>query len=255
METSNNEEVMALIGIEFKTELKQPLRRPTHHLKPFLNLQLVYPQSLEVAESWNWDVISLTLMWRQALWTKGKHFTIPSDHVSSGDVRVIRHPKWLLQRIEEPNDHSLHRQWWGRFRSTPKPKLAWIWWPSTKNSGHFDGLKVCIVGDLDHHVAKSNATCKLKRLGATPLHFAGPDEWRSAEFEDIEPFVTIDEVISSGCDDVLRATRTSWLRIIKENYHRLHGLTQERYRPVWKIQRILMHPAPVNRDVEIATTW
>ena len=31
----------------------------------------------------------------------------------------------------------------------------------------------------------------------------------------------------------------------KENYHRLHGLTQERYDR-------MMHPAPVNRDVEIA---
>ena len=37
----------------------------------------------------------------------------------------------------------------------------------------------------------------------------------------------------------------------KENYHRLHGLTQERYDHM-KDTAILMHPAPVNRDVEIA---
>ena len=37
----------------------------------------------------------------------------------------------------------------------------------------------------------------------------------------------------------------------KENYHRLHGLTQERYDRM-KDTAILMHPAPVNRDVEIA---
>ena len=37
----------------------------------------------------------------------------------------------------------------------------------------------------------------------------------------------------------------------KENYHRLHGLTQERYERM-KDTAILMHPAPVNRDVEIA---
>ena len=38
---------------------------------------------------------------------------------------------------------------------------------------------------------------------------------------------------------------------LKENYHRLHGLTQERYDRM-KDTAILMHPAPVNRDVEIA---
>ena len=37
----------------------------------------------------------------------------------------------------------------------------------------------------------------------------------------------------------------------KENYHIQHGLTQERYDRL-KEKAILMHPAPVNRDVEIA---
>ncbi len=36
----------------------------------------------------------------------------------------------------------------------------------------------------------------------------------------------------------------------KENYHRLHGLTQERYDRM-KDTATLMHPAPVNPDVEI----
>ena len=37
----------------------------------------------------------------------------------------------------------------------------------------------------------------------------------------------------------------------KEDYHAQHGLTQERYDRM-KDTAILMHPAPVNRDVEIA---
>ncbi len=37
----------------------------------------------------------------------------------------------------------------------------------------------------------------------------------------------------------------------KEGYHTQHGLTQERYDRL-KEKAILMHPAPVNRDVEIA---
>ena len=37
----------------------------------------------------------------------------------------------------------------------------------------------------------------------------------------------------------------------KEDYHALYGLTEERYAKLAD-QAIIMHPAPVNRDVEIA---
>ena len=37
----------------------------------------------------------------------------------------------------------------------------------------------------------------------------------------------------------------------KESYHQLHGLTPKRYHKLKK-HAIIMHPAPVNRDVEIA---
>ena len=37
----------------------------------------------------------------------------------------------------------------------------------------------------------------------------------------------------------------------KENYHKNYGLTEERYKKL-KEGTIIMHPAPVNRDVEIA---
>ena len=94
----------------------------------------------------------------------------------------------------------------------------------------------------------------LKRLGAE-LYFAGPEEWRSQEFADYGKFVTIDEVIEEV--DVMMFLRVQHERhdyesiFSKENYHRLHGLTQERYDRM-KDTAILMHPAPVNRDVEIA---
>ena len=38
----------------------------------------------------------------------------------------------------------------------------------------------------------------------------------------------------------------------KETYHNRYGLTQERYNRL-KPSAIIMHPAPVNRDVEIAS--
>ena len=40
-----------------------------------------------------------------------------------------------------------------------------------------------------------NQICKSWNVWEATLYFAGPDEWRSAEFEDYGSFVTIDEVI------------------------------------------------------------
>ncbi|KXU13763.1 Aspartate carbamoyltransferase [Streptococcus oralis] len=120
--------------------------------------------------------------------------------------------------------------------------------------GHFEGLKIAITGDLNHsRVAKSNMQI-LKRLGAE-LFFAGPEEWRSQEFADYGNFVTIDEIIDQV--DVMMFLRVQHERhesgtsFSKEDYHAKHGLTQERYERL-KEKAILMHPAPVNRDVEIA---
>ena len=171
------------------------------------------------------------------------------------DVCVIRHPEvdYYKELIESPTittsivnggDGS------GQHPSQSLLDLMTIY----QEFGHFDGLKVAIAGDLDHsRVAKSNMQI-LKRLGAE-LFFAGPDEWRSAEFADYGKFVTIDEVIDQV--DVMMFLRVQHERhdynsiFSKENYHKLHGLTQERYDRM-KDTAILMHPAPVNRDVEIA---
>lgn len=120
--------------------------------------------------------------------------------------------------------------------------------------GHFDGLKIAIAGDLSHsRVARSNMQI-LKRLGAR-LFFAGPKEWHSQEFLDYGQFVTIDEIIDQV--DVLMLLRVQHERhedtsgFSKASYHQKHGLNQKRYDRLNE-QAIIMHPAPVNRDVEIA---
>ena len=68
-------------------------------------------------------------------------------------------------------------------------------------------------------------------------------------------FVTIDEIMEQV--DVIMFLRVQHERhdsgvvFSKEDYHAQHVLTQERYERL-KETAILMHPAPVNRDVEIA---
>ncbi len=120
--------------------------------------------------------------------------------------------------------------------------------------GRFEGLKVAILGDLrNSRVARSNATI-LKRLGVH-LFFAGPEEWHDAWFDTHGSCVTIDEAIKTA--DVVMLLRVQHERhdkttsFSKEEYHQIYGLTLERWKTM-KTGAIIMHPAPVNRDVELA---
>lgn len=120
--------------------------------------------------------------------------------------------------------------------------------------GHFNGLKVAIVGDITHsRVAKSNMQM-LKRLGAT-IFFSGPEEWYDKQFEAYGHYLPLDEVVETV--DVMMLLRVQHERhdgselFSKESYHEAFGLTIERAKKM-KEQAIIMHPAPVNRGVELA---
>lgn len=120
--------------------------------------------------------------------------------------------------------------------------------------GYFKGLKICIAGDITHsRVARSNMQI-LKRLGAT-LYFSGPKEWYTSDFDQFGQQVDLDEIIDDL--DVLMLLRVQHERhagqgsFSKQSYHEAFGLTQERYDRLGP-SAIVLHPAPVNRDVEIA---
>ncbi|MDH6364067.1 aspartate carbamoyltransferase catalytic subunit [Enterococcus sp. PF1-24] len=120
--------------------------------------------------------------------------------------------------------------------------------------GHFTGLKVAIVGDITHsRVAKSNMQM-LKRLGAE-VYFSGPRKWYDEDFEVYGHYLPIDELVEMV--DVMMLLRVQHERhdggesFSKEEYHEKYGLTLAREARMKK-DAIIMHPAPVNRDVEIA---
>ncbi|MBU8907084.1 aspartate carbamoyltransferase catalytic subunit [Desertibacillus haloalkaliphilus] len=118
--------------------------------------------------------------------------------------------------------------------------------------GSFDQLKVVIVGDIRHsRVARSNAEV-LTRLGAS-VWFSGPREW----IDDSIPygrFIDIDDAVEMA--DVMMMLRIQHERHAvqmvtgKDQYHKTYGLTIERERRM-KRDSIIMHPAPINRGVEI----
>ncbi|EOL44262.1 aspartate carbamoyltransferase catalytic subunit [Enterococcus caccae] len=119
---------------------------------------------------------------------------------------------------------------------------------------YFEGLKIAIVGDITHsRVAKSNMQM-LKRLGAT-IFFSGPEEWYDKQFEAYGHYMPLDEVVETV--DVMMLLRVQHERhdgseiFSKEEYHQEYGLTVERAKRLQK-HAVIMHPAPVNRDVELA---
>lgn len=119
-----------------------------------------------------------------------------------------------------------------------------------KEFGTFDNLNITIVGDISHsRVAKSNAVA-LNRLGAN-VRFMCPEEWAG----DFEAYHSWDGILEDS--DVVMLLRIQHERhavsksFSKDEYHDEYGLTAEREARM-KQGAIIMHPAPVNRDVEIA---
>ena len=84
--------------------------------------------------------------------------------------------------------------------------------------------------------------------------FSSPNEWVDETLD--APYVNIDDVINKV--DIIMLLRvqherhgiTDEANFKADHYHEQYGLTKERYRRL-KEDAIVMHPAPVNRGVEI----
>jgi aspartate carbamoyltransferase catalytic subunit len=120
--------------------------------------------------------------------------------------------------------------------------------------GRFKGLKIAIIGDIRHsRVARSNAEV-LTRLGAEVI-FSGPEEWFDYRSVDISRYRPVDQAIKEA--DVVMLLRVQHERHQQKSsytaneYHKQYGLTLEREK-MMNSKSIIMHPAPVNRNVEIA---
>lgn len=116
--------------------------------------------------------------------------------------------------------------------------------------GKFEGLKCCIVGDISHsRVAHTNIEV-MERLGMD-VYISGPEEFNdnSAKFIPFEHAIEEMDIIM-----LLRVQferHTEGMRMSIEDYHKQYGLTMDRVKKM-KSNAIIMHPAPVNRGVEIA---
>ena len=126
-----------------------------------------------------------------------------------------------------------------------------------RHKGRLDGLRVAIIGDIEHsRVVRSNIHL-LKKMGAT-VTVGGPRTMMPAEVEKmgVEVAHTLQEAIRDA--DVIMMLRIQLERqgrmafpSVRE-YFQLFGLTTERLKGA-KEDVIVMHPGPMNRGVEISS--
>ena len=118
-----------------------------------------------------------------------------------------------------------------------------------KEFGKLEGIKVVICGDIAHsRVAQSDKYAF--ELFGMDVKFAGPKEFEREGY----PFVDFDEAIKDA--DVVMMLRIQKERgaalanMSDSEYLEKYGMNKERYSHL-KDNAIIMHPAPVNRGVEI----
>lgn len=115
---------------------------------------------------------------------------------------------------------------------------------------HFDGIKLAVVGDIKHSRVAHSIQEAMTMLGGE-TRFGGPEEWQ----DDDTNYASIDDLV--GWADVVMMLRiqherhSSLMKMSAQEYLENYGMTKERYDQM-QAHAIIMHPAPVNRGVEIA---
>ncbi len=163
------------------------------------------------------------------------------------DAMVIRHPQneyyKQLETIKTPilsgGDGS------GNHPTQSLLDLVTIY----EEYGKFEGLKVVICGDIKHsRVARTNYYV-MKRLGME-VEFVAPEMYKA----DYGSYVELDDVIETI--DIVMLLRVQLERhkdnkqLSNDEYNSRYGLNKTRVDKM-KQEAIIMHPAPINRGVEI----
>lgn len=183
--------------------------------------------------------------------TKGESLydTVKTFEAIGYKVLVIRHPQ--DEYFKELEDIAIPILNAGDGKGNHPTQCLLDLYTMYDEFGTFEGLNVLICGDIAHsRVAASNKDA-LERLGAN-VRFAGPKEWEREGY----PTIDMDEGVRWA--DVVMMLRiqkergASLAGISDEDYLHTYGLDHRRY-AMMKENAIIMHPAPVNRGVEIAS--
>lgn len=175
------------------------------------------------------------------------------------DIIVIRHgasgaPHYLAERL----DCSVVNAGDGAHEHPSQALLDLF--TMREKKGRLEGLEVAIIGDITHsRVARSNLYA-LNRVGAN-VRLAGPGTMLPPGIDRLGARVCqrIEEAIE-GADVVMmlriqleRQARGGPLLPSLREYSRFYGLNPEKLK-LAKQDAIVMHPGPMNRGVEIASS-
>ncbi|WP_125566649.1 aspartate carbamoyltransferase catalytic subunit [Companilactobacillus insicii] len=259
MSELTNEDVYGLIdtAIDFKNGKKSNIGKDKFAMNLFFENSTRTKSSFQVAEM-KLGMKEIAFEASTSSTTKGESLydTVKTVESIGASVAVIRHPQDKYYEELINNNVNIHiingGDGTGQHPSQSLLDLMTIF----EHYGHFEGLKVGIIGDLSHsRVAHSNAEI-LTRLGAD-VSFGGLDSWYTDEFKAIGTHMSVDELCQEM--DVVMLLRVQHERLSseenksfsKEDYFQEYGLDMRRVE-MMKPDAMVMHPAPVNRGVEIA---
>ncbi|MCL9660502.1 aspartate carbamoyltransferase catalytic subunit [Paenibacillus hunanensis] len=173
--------------------------------------------------------------------------TLESMGIDAGIIRLK--PAGVLQELAEKVNVPLINAGDGN-NEHPTQALLDLY-TMRRQFGEVRGLNVTIVGDIMHsRVARSNFWA-LQAMGAN-VSFCAPDNMRAGDIPQMR-YVTMEEALQSDVVMMLRVQlerHASGMLKSAEDYRLHYGLTEERAARM-KEHAIIMHPAPVNRNVEI----
>ncbi|GAA6236783.1 aspartate carbamoyltransferase catalytic subunit [Apilactobacillus micheneri] len=259
-EFSNDEiKKMILLAHKFRNGKQIKFKKPIYAANLFFESSTRTHTSFEMAQR-KLGIQTFNINPQTSSMKKGESLsdTIKTLQAIGMDCLVIRHKLtgWYQELSKDPNINiSLVNAGDG---SGQHPSQSLLDLVTIDDEFHkFAGLSIGIIGDLMHsRVARSDAEI-LQRLGAN-VYFAGPKAWYPKDFDKFGTYVTFDEIIDKL--DVVMMLRVQLERLNHElvskftnqNYFEDYGLTKQRAAKMKK-KAIIMHPAPVNRDVEIAS--
>ncbi|MGF7046180.1 aspartate carbamoyltransferase catalytic subunit [Paenibacillus sp. DS2015] len=174
--------------------------------------------------------------------------TLESMGIDAGVIRLK--PDGVLQHLAETVNIPLINAGDGN-NEHPTQALLDLY-TMRKKFGSLKGLKVSIIGDIQHSRVARSDLWALKKFGAE-VRFCAPNSMRAPELEQYAPYVSMDEAMEADVVMMLRVQlerhATGILKSAAE-YRVQYGLTEARAAKLSK-DTIIMHPAPVNRNVEI----
>ncbi|NMO94753.1 aspartate carbamoyltransferase catalytic subunit [Paenibacillus lemnae] len=174
--------------------------------------------------------------------------TLESMGVDAGVIRLK--PSGVLQELAERINIPLINAGDGN-NEHPTQALLDLY-TMRKVFGELKGLTVSIIGDIKHSRVARSDLWALQKLGAK-VQYCAPPSMAAPELAEHAPYVSMDEALKADVVMMLRVQlerHNEGLFKSTAEYREQYGLTEKRAASL-SGHTIIMHPAPVNRNVEI----